>query len=609
MALLIVVWTSYGVAERVGLSSLGETTAHRIELYSSSLQSELKRNEHLPPVVALNKDVQALLAHPNDQGLREVVNEYLQIVSRRTGALAIYVMDTQGLTLASSNWDQPGSFVNMNFAYRPYFQQALVGQPGRFYGIGTVSREAGYYFAHGVKLANDVVGVVAVKVNLDRLDKTWQQPGEKILVADTNGVIFISSEPDWKFKTIAPLTQEARARLDSTRQYSEAGELSPAGFEAGRSFPDGSSIITVAERDAERPGKSVSTSYVVRRHPVPGTDWSVSVLTDIAAQRAFARISATVAALAVILLIVVLMYFLQRRRFVRDALVAKAALQKANDDLERKVELRTMDLSGANLLLQKEIAERTWAEKTLKETMNELVHAAKMAALGKIAAGITHELNQPLAALRTLSDNTIVFLARGQKEMVESNLEMIGHLAIYMGKITSSLKSFARKSLAEKRAVNIMSSITNASLLLEHIARERGTSIRVDPQCESVYAMCDSNRLEQVLVNLLSNALDAVTARESGLVEVRYFADAKWVTIEVHDNGEGISDEVAQHLFEPFFTTKEQGSGLGLGLAISADIIREFGGSVKTGDSDLGGAVFKVVLPLASVPEEAVLHA
>ncbi len=604
VVLLVVVWAAYRVAERVGVATLGIATAHRLELYASSLQSELKRNEYLPPVVALNQDVLALLAHPGDPALQAAVNHYVQTVTEQAGTAAIYVMDAHGLTLASSNWNQPSSFVRMNFAYRPYFQDALQGKPGRFYGIGVVSREAGYYFAHGIQSQGRVVGVVAVKVNLDKLDRAWQQPGERILVADGNGVVFLSSQPAWKFKTLAALSDATLERLKTTRQYAEADPLEPVGFQQQRVLGDGAAIVAVAEKPAVAGARSATVSYLSRSSPIAGTDWHISVLSDIAAQRVFARTIATIAALAVVLSYVVLLYFLQRRKFVRDTLQTQAALQRANEDLEQKVGLRTKDLSDANQHLQIEIVERQRAEDTLKATLNELVHAAKMAALGKIVAGITHELNQPLAALQTLSANTVVFLARGQRDTVDSNLAMIGHLAQHMGKITAQLKLFARKSSIQRRPVDVASAIGNAKLLLAQVVRSRQTPVAVTTPPDAVYALCDSTRLEQVLVNLLGNALDAVADSDTGQIAVHCHAQGDSAVIEVHDNGEGISETVEPHLFEPFFSTKQQGVGLGLGLAISADIVREFGGSLTAGRSPLGGAVFTVQLPLAQ-PEPA----
>ncbi|MDD0815882.1 ATP-binding protein [Curvibacter sp. HBC28] len=611
LALLTVAWAAYEVAERFGVSALSQNTAHRFELYSSSLQNELRRNEHLPTLVSLNADVKALMLKPQDAALRFQVNRYLQTVSERTGVAAIYVMNRQGLTLAASNWNQAVSFIDMNFAYRPYFQQALMGQPGRFYGIGTVSREAGFYFARGIERGDQIEGVVAVKVNLDKLDSSWQQPGEKVLVADGSGVVFLASEPAWKFKTVGPLSPDTLKRLEATRQYTEAGALAPLGLIEQEVFQDGTSLVNFVDARDDGPPHYTTmgrASYLSRRQPIPGTDWFLYVFSETAYSRVLAEICAAVAALTFTLSVVVFLYFLQRRRFMRDELLAKAALQRANDELEEKVELRTEDLLDANSQLQTEITERKRAEETLKATLDELVHAAKMAALGKIATGITHELNQPLAALRTLSANTRVFMERGDQATAESNLEMIEHLAEHMGKITSQLKRFARKSLAESRPINVVTAMNNAAFLLAQVTRERQTEISLQSESEVLLALCDSNRLEQVLVNLLSNALDAVARCDHRLIEVRAHRENEGVTLEVHDSGEGLSEQAIQHLFEPFFTTKEQGAGLGLGLAISADILREFGGILTATSSPLGGAMFIINLPGANLSRDEALH-
>jgi two-component system C4-dicarboxylate transport sensor histidine kinase DctB len=215
-----------------------------------------------------------------------------------------------------------------------------------------------------------------------------------------------------------------------------------------------------------------------------------------------------------------------------------------------------------------------------------------------MSTGITHELNQPLTALRTLSSNTIVFLQRDQRDKVEANLQMIAHLTDHMGKITAQLKKFARKSAPLLQPVVLSSIVADALFLLTQGARAPNVRIEQDIAPEGLRVMCDANRLEQVLLNLLSNAVDAVAdgAAPNVLVSARP-APGELVCIEVHDNGPGVSDAALSHLFEPFFSTKDQGVGLGLGLAISADIVRDLGGSLRAGTSDaLGGAVFTVTL-------------
>lgn len=584
---------AYLGAERAGVRSLREGTAHRLDVYAASLQSELSRYDYLPPVLALNQDVIDMLKQPASRRLREDVNHYLETANEQARASAVYVMDTTGLTLAASNWRQPVSFVNMNFSYRPYFQDALHGVPGRFYGIGTVSREPGYYFSYGIQEKGRVLGVAAVKVNLDKLDQTWAHASEKILVADGNGVVFLSSEPGWKFRTLGQLSDETMGRLAQTRQYTEAGLLEPIGFREGRSLPDGGRTISIADSGQ---GPLLVPEYLVHSRAVPGTDWTLIVLSDLRPARSLAQNSAIVAAFALAFLMVLALYVQQRRRNMRQALAAREALQQAHDELERKVHLRTEALSDTNAHLQNEIAERRRAEEILKATLEDLVQTGKMAVLGQMSAGITHELNQPLAALRTLSANTIVFLERGQQEEAESNLRTICHLTDHMGKITAQLKKFARKSAVQLHPVSVAGVVDDALSLMQQRLRDGHVALERDIPDGLPMAMCDGNRLEQVVVNLLANALDALKHCADRRLKIALSRAGGWLILEVHDNGPGIPEDVMPRLFEPFFTTKDQGEGLGLGLAISAGIVRDFGGTLRAGASPLGGAMFVVQL-------------
>lgn len=583
---------AYLAAERAALRSLRNATAGRLDIYAASLQSELSRYDYLPPVLALNQDVVQMLRQPRNDGLRAGVNRYLETVNDKAGASAVYVMDATGLTLAASNWQQSVSFVNMNFSYRPYFQDAVRGVPGRFYGIGTVSREPGYYFSYAIRDSGRLVGVAAVKVNLDKLDQTWGPSADKVLVVDGNGIVFLSSEPSWKFRTLGNLSEETIGKLERTRQYTEAGLLQPVGLRETRLLSDGGRAVQVRE---PRGGDLIAPEYLVHRRAVPGTDWNLIVLSDLRPARSVAQTSTIVTAFALAFLLLLALYVSQRRRSMQQSLDAKEALQRAHDELERKVQLRTEALSDANGQLQSEIAERKRAEELLQSTLEDLVQTGKMAVLGQMSAGITHELNQPLAALRTLSANTIVFLERGQQEQAVSNLRTICHVTDHMGKITAQLKKFARKSGMQLDAVAIGSVIDDALSLMQQ--RLRSEKVRLETDIEGgLQALCDGNRLEQVLVNLLANAVDALKDAPLRGVRVTAARVGEWVTLEVHDTGPGIAAEAMPRLFEPFFTTKDQGEGLGLGLAISAGIVRDFGGSLRAGRSPLGGAAFSIQL-------------
>lgn len=591
---------AYLMGERTGIRSLQQGTLHRLDIYATGLRSELSRYEYLPQVLSLSPDVLELLRSPGDRGLQLATNVYLETVNSHAQASAAYVMDETGLTLAASNWNQPGSFVNMNFSYRPYFRDALRGVPGRFYGIGTVSREAGYYFSFGVAEGQRQIGVATVKVNLDKLDAPWSRSADKVLAIDGNGVVVLSSEASWKFRTLRPLSSQTLQRLAQTRQYTEAGTLTALDMREHVPWSGGSETVVQLSADApvgHGAREPFGPDYLLDSRTVEGTDWKLIMLSDMAPVRALARTSALATMFALVFLTLLVMFFQQRRRIVRHRLAAREALQRAHDELEHKVQLRTEALSEANLHLQTEVAERKRAEEILKNTLDELVQTGKMAVLGQMSAGITHELNQPLAALRTLSANAVVFLERGQSEQVDLNLRTICQLTDRMGQITAQLKKFARRSGVDLQSVPLADVIGDAVFLLGQ--RIRQEHIELEQQLQpGLCALCEGNRLEQVLVNLLVNAFDA-TGDAPGPRRVRIVVrrSADGVAMEVHDNGPGIAPEAMPRLFEPFFTTKEQGLGLGLGLAISAGIVRDFSGLLRAGrSSELGGAVFVVSL-------------
>jgi two-component system C4-dicarboxylate transport sensor histidine kinase DctB len=306
---------------------------------------------------------------------------------------------------------------------------------------------------------------------------------------------------------------------------------------------------------------------------------------------------------------------------------SRELLQRAYAELNQRVAERTADLSQANEQLKKEVSERTRAEQELRAAHDELIQASKLAALGQMAAGITHELNQPLAALRGFSDNTRVLLERGDQASARENLEAIAALTERMGKITNQLKLFVGRARPRSARAPLSRALRNVLALLQKRLQgvdvtltvvdaeaETGTQTRTrfdlsDGHPEFV-ANCDDLRLEQVLINLLGNALDATGDGGAGhpgapaapaRIEIEIEAVAATLSVSVHDNGPGIPDDVLPHLFEPFFTTKEMGQGLGLGLAISSSIARDAGGSLVARNAPGGGALFVLTLRRARV--------
>jgi two-component system C4-dicarboxylate transport sensor histidine kinase DctB len=296
------------------------------------------------------------------------------------------------------------------------------------------------------------------------------------------------------------------------------------------------------------------------------------------------------------------LYLRQRNMAIAQNITAKEALQQAYGNLELMVAERTSALNLTTRNLTLEIEERRQAQQALQTTQNELIQAGKMAVLGQMSAGITHELNQPLTALHTMTDNALVLLDRGNTEATKNNLSIILQIIERMGKITRQLKVFARKSTSSLTSVPIIKAIMNAMLLVDQRMQLENVSFKQIVPDSEVFAMGDSNRLEQVLVNLFNNALDSMENSTHRCLTVEVRSMAERVLISVKDTGPGIPETVLQHLFEPFYTTKEQGAGLGLGLVISAQIVHEFDGILSGENAPDSGAVF--TLELRAFPQE-----
>lgn len=592
-------FTTYQISQRMGLTDLQITGRHRLDLYSTSLEREIGKYAYFPATLELERDVLDLLGHSSDAKLSGKVNNYLEQLNERAGTLAIYVMDDKGIVRASSNWRRADSYVGEDLSFRPYFRDAMSSGNGRFFGIGTTRSEPGYYLSSSLANENRIIGVAIIKVSLEQLEKSWSTVEVPVLVADENGVVILSSVADWKFTTLRPLDERTRNAFDRTQQYNRRA-LQPLGVRETASLNRGARLVQIAREKQEMVSAyPVAGQFLAQSQTLLGTPWSLTVFSHLDQVNSMSTSRAAVVGITTILLCILAVMINDRRRHLRDRLAAREALQKAHDELELKVKERTADLSAANQHLQEEVAERVRAERTLRAAQDELIQAGKLAVIGQLSTGIAHELNQPLAALRTLSGNAARFLERGDEATTRSNLERIAQLVDRMGLITGQLKAFARKSSGQARPVDIRQVVAHAIAILDQRLRSTHAQVTTDFPDDMPPALCDANRLEQVLVNLIGNALDAMDKLASPRVELSGTTDGQMVRLEIRDHGDGLSDETRSRLFEPFFTTKEAGVGLGLGLAISAGIVSDFGGSLSGDNHPAGGALFTLEIPLA----------
>ncbi|RMV18555.1 Sensor histidine kinase, partial [Pseudomonas savastanoi] len=559
-------YIAYLISEHSGIKSLRETGERQLELHARTVESEISKYTYLPSVLELESSVSQLLNEPSPE-LQQQVNRYLEGMNRRSGSRAIYVMDTTGRVLATSNWRDSDSYQGEDLSFRAYFQDAVRGLPGRFYGIGTTTGESGYYLAHGLEDKGRIIGVAVIKVRLEALEERWQRARLEAFVSDENGIIILSSDPARRLKSVRPLTPQVKERLARSLQYYwwPLNELVPLERET---LSEGvEKLVFPANVSVDREHKQVS--YLAQSRPLSDTAWHLTLLTPLEDLRREAANQGMLVAVACALVTFLLIAWNERRKVISTRLAAREALQAANNELERKIAERTEHLRASNERLKAQIRERRQAEDTLRRAQDELVQAGKLAAIGQMSTSIAHELNQPLAELRTLSGNTVRFLERGALDTASANLRTINDLVDRMGRITASLRAFARRGDDQGQA-QLSKAVEAAAQLLGVRLEQSGLTLHRD--FVDATLSIDQTRLEQILVNLIGNALDAMFNQPAPELWLTGSIEDGRYRLRVRDNGHGIDTKTRKHLFEPFFTTKPGEQGLGLGLTLSASL-------------------------------------
>jgi two-component system C4-dicarboxylate transport sensor histidine kinase DctB len=454
-------------------------------------------------------------------------------------------------------------------------RDALNGRQGRFYGVGVTSGRPGYYLSYALSQQGRQRGVATVKVNLEEVETTWRGLPGDVLLVDEHSVVILASRAPWKYRPLEPLDAEALQEAMQERRYGQAA-LQPLGWRVRESLQADARLLEV---DGAR--------QLASTRQLPENEWRLMALDDVTEVADSARNAAAMAALGCGVLLLLGIVGWMRGRAGRLERAIQVQLQAANDKLETKVLERTAELRAAQ---------------------DELVHAGKMAALGQMSAGMVHELNQPLTAMRTLTDNAAVMLKRVSTEPmrlreVEANLARIARLVDRLGRLTGQLKSFAYKTETRRVPVDVAQVLDGARLLLGQRLQDEAVTLTVQVRPARLRVLGDASLLEQVMVNLMGNAIDAMAQAPRKELRVAAWVQQTRCLITVTDSGTGIRADMLTRLFEPFATTKVAGAGLGLGLMISAHLVRDLGGSLQGSNAEGGGACFTVELPCGDLDD------
>jgi two-component system, NtrC family, C4-dicarboxylate transport sensor histidine kinase DctB len=572
---LMLAWTGSRWATGQARASADAIAQQTARAHVGLLTSELQKFRLLPLVISENPEIAPAL-RGGDPAAQRGLNATLELLAGRTDAAAIYVIDRAGRTIAASNWRLPTSFVGQSYGFRPYFRDAMERGASELFALGTISGRPGLYLARRVDRGGQALGVVVVKVEFDDVEAAWARAPGITVVTDAHGVILVTSVRGWRFQATRALDAATLADARRTLQF---GPRPP------RRAPvtiDGAAASVGTDGKAQRYRAAMEPASLAGAHLVH--------LAPLEPPLAAARTQALLIVLAILLAAGLLAVFALRA-------AEKRRLQRHHQArLEAEVERRTAELREANAALIVESEERIEADRRYRAAREELAQASRLGSLGQITAGVAHEINQPVAAIRTFAENAATFLDRSAPDKASANLKQIVSLTERIGTITSELRAFARRKTPAEGSAELGSVLDGTLLLLGERARGVVT-VKVAKALRQVTVRGDRIRLEQILINLLQNALDAVQGGPEPRILVEGARDGEVARLSVIDNGPGVDAEIADTLFSPFTSAKD--GGLGLGLAIARDIAREFGGDIVHAPAPGGGATFHLLLKTA----------
>ncbi len=543
-----VIWASQVYLTRAFSEGQEPDATLRATLYAGSIQSAMQRHSVVPLLLARDPILMIALR----SGQYEEAEARLADFREEIGAGSIFLLDAEGRIVAASD-ERPREQYDGDKAY---FTLATADTGTIFSIIENDDGAYSFHYARKVELDGQMLGVIVVTVDLGALEEGWRRSRMKVVVTNSEDNVLLTSEPNWR-----------KNALDN---------LLALGAHPSR--------VSQAMRDARQTLGSTpyvyiaGTPYIRAEVPVGFRNWSLTYFAGLEDVRARVNAILALIIMALALLLALAFYVLSRRTRAES----------------RRIQRESEDLRILNRRLSSEIATRQRVERNLKDAEQSLEQTSKLAALGQMSAAVSHELNQPLAAMKTYLAGARLLLTRRRPEEALSSFQRIDDLIDRMAGITRQLKSYARKSDIDSEPVDLRDSVRAALSMMAPQLGRMAVTISITLPSEPVILRADPLRIEQIIVNLLRNALDAVKGQEDRRIKI-FLVQGEMILLSVEDNGEGLKDP--GKLFEPFYTTKKPGEGLGLGLAISAGFAGELGGRLVARNAPDGGAVFELLLP------------
>ena len=521
----------------------GATT--QMAFYLRELNDVLGQHQHLPFVLARNAGFFDLT---NTAGADVDINAQLSELATEAGLEAIYAMDSNGVVFATSNAGTPNSFLSQNYGFRPYFQEALVGNRSDYFAIGATSGRPGYFVAEPVSLASGTQnGVIAIKLDVSELQRSWENNEEVVIAVNEDRIVVLSSNPAWLYRPLGDLAPDDLGRILETRQFGDE-TLTPLGWQEGSK-----DRVRFEDRD-----------FVLAQGQADWRDWTVLYL-----QPQSSITSQTLVATGVFGSFIAL-------------LIGFATF------------LRSLRIEAAFATSERQREALTETNQRLEKAQQELARSAKLAALGHLAGSVTHELGQPISAFR----NHLAAADIGGEITSSKTAKSLNKLVDRMEAITSQFRYFARGKPDSKTRVLLADVLDETVNLLRGEIDAAGIELRIAQSVQTVCVHGSQIQLEQVMVNVLKNAIHAVAQAEQPQIGIDVHCHDTTVEIRICDNGIGLNGMSIEDLQEPFFSTKPSGVGMGLGLAITTEILRDHSGDLTVEPSEIG-TIFVVSLPVA----------
>ncbi len=566
-------WFAYSSA----LDQLAERGRSDLALASDRLVSQLQQYRELAVLMADHPTLAAVL---EGQVPARSIEALLLRTADMTGTLELYLRDAAGNVVARSNRSNRVSPVVRTDD--PSFARAMQGALGAHHArVGPGNARSFVFSAPVLGGAPRPLGAVTVLVSVVAVEQAWVGDSQAIYFLDEAGVVFISNRDELLLHERGEAGANALARFGYDPVHLAA-------FPSVTSRDHGGHDVWSIDGGRYLPERALHLT-----RPLPVIGMTGAILLDVAPAERIAMLQAAVAGALMTIFGATLLLLFQRRRALADRLAIEA---RANAVLENRVAARTAELSTANRDLTREVAERKEAETALKRAQQDLVQAGKLSALGKMSAGLSHELNQPLMAIRSFAENGALLLERGAPDKAAQNLARIAELSRRMGRIIRNLRAFARQESEPMTDVDLVAVIDAVLEMSEARLRACDVDIGWTRPRAPVLVRGGEVRLQQVVLNLVTNALDAMAETPDKRLELSLERAHDVVRLSVRDTGPGIAEP--GKIFDPFYSTKEvgQSEGMGLGLSISYGLVQSFGGAIKGHDHPQGGAVFTVEL-------------